>query len=658
MPARHAAGPTGASPPPQGRRAALLAGLAALALALPASPRAQGWINDRTDNAILNVDRIATRFRAQVQDEIDRIGRRPSPLPALSAEERRAAREADRWWAPQIARMASEGGRPVQVSLAFLYDSALINAAQLRVFGDVPAIRDTLELEVAGRFVPRAYAEGRISNGNDPTPNLATTSGAQRLIGRERGVEVGVRQRLSTGAEITAGQRFLNFSTNSTNFSPPGQSLSRTFVTIVQPLLRDSGTAYTRSLHEVARLDARIGQSEFRRQAEAHLLEIARAYWTVYLARAVVLQKERGVAGVRAVAAQVAGRTELDADLLLASRAQAALALREADVLRSRATVRNAEARLRGLVNDPRFEQQGVRDLLPADRPLAVYEPIELRTALERAVALRPEVQQVFLQHRAAVLREGQAQIEALPRLDVIVEGNLGGRATDTGLWGTAYSDAWRYSNTPGALFGLRLEVPLGTDELQARLGRRRLETRQIENQGRATIATIVAEAEIVLNEYHVAWRELGARALAMRLAARDLGIETERWAQGVAGREGEQAANALERLLNAQERLVDAEERLVTAEVSFTLAFLALQRVQGTFTSVQQLEVRRLDDAARGPTYVLRRAAAATPPQPDPAAPAAATPRRPTPPRQGRPPPAAAEPGPRPATSLPGRTP
>jgi hypothetical protein len=32
----------------------------------------------------------------------------------------------------------------VPVSLAFLYDSALINAAQLRVFGDLPAIRETL----------------------------------------------------------------------------------------------------------------------------------------------------------------------------------------------------------------------------------------------------------------------------------------------------------------------------------------------------------------------------------------------------------------------------------------------------------------------------------------------------------------------------------
>ena len=93
-----------------------------------------------------------------------------------------------------------------------------------------------------------------------------------------------------------------------------------------------------------------------------------------------------------------------------------------------------------------------------------------------------------------------------------------------------------------------------------------------------------------------------------LRATTRDFGIEEERWRQGVAGARGEGAANALERLLNAQERLTDAEEALVTAQVTFTVAFLALQRVQGTFTAAQQMEMRRVDDAARGPSFVFRR--------------------------------------------------
>jgi outer membrane protein TolC len=597
--------------------------LAALLVLACGPAAAQGWFTDRTNNAIVNADQIGARFREQISAELERVNRRAAQPPRPSNSEIQAMRTADRWWLRQPPRGTGEGGTPIRLSLAYLYDSALLNSAQIRVFGDLPAIRENVEREVAGRYTPRAYAEGRYEELNDPTRNRANTRGGERLLQREQGVEFGVRQRIVTGGEITIGQRFFNISTNSTDYAPNNQSRARTFVTIVQPVLRDSGVAYTRSLHEVARLDARVAQAEFRRQTESHLLDIARAYWGLQLARAAHAQRQRAAANIGALVGQIEGRSELDADPLLLSRARTALSLRQADLLRSLAAMRNAEARIRGLVNDPRFEAAGAGELLPTDATLAIYEPIALQAVLERAVALRPEVQQLFLSHRAAVLREGQAQIEALPRFDIVLEGNYGGRGLDTWQWGEAWRDTGRNTNRLGGVIGMRIEVPLGGDDLRARLDRRRLETRQIESQGRATLATIIAEAEVTLNEYNVAYREMAARAGAMRSAARDLAIETERWEQGLAGGRGEGAANALERRLAAQERLTDAEERLATAEVTFTLAFLALQRVQGTFTSLQSLEMARVDDAARGPSYVFRRdptgptARQPSPPQP-----------------------------------------
>ncbi len=615
-----------------------------LALAVLSGPvAAQGWINDRTNNSITNVDEITARFRSQINDQLAAIGRRPAPQPLPSAAEIRAVQQADRWWSQRLSQPSGEPGTPIRISLAFLYDSALINSAQITVFGDLPAIRETLPREVAGRYVPRAYGEGRAENGNEPTRNLATTRGNDRLTPRERAVEFGLRQRTITGGEVTVGQRFNSLSTNSTDFAPGQQSRSRTFLTIVQPLLRDSGAAYTRSLHEVARLDVSVAQAEFRRQAESHLLDVARAYWGLHLARASNLQKERAARTIGGFVGQLEGRSELDADPLLLSRARSALLIREADLLRSRAAIRNAEARVRGLVNDPRFEAQGIGELLPNDPPLVAHESLPLQTVLERAVAFRPEVQQLFLLHRAAVLREGQGQIEALPRLDVIAEAGIGGRTSGTSAFGSAFQDERRNSSNVSGLFGLRLEIPLGTDNLRAQADRRRLETRQVESQGRATLATIIAEAEITLNEYNVAYREMAARAAVLRATSRDFGIERERWQNGVAGGRGEGAANALERLLSAQERVTESEEQLTVAQVTFTLAFLALQRVQGTFTAMQSLEMQRIDDAARGPSFVYRRAAtpATTAPdtQPSPTAGTRTAPsaeRRPTAPTAG----------------------
>jgi hypothetical protein len=588
----------------------LAATLGLLLLTTPAF--AQGWIADRTNNALTNVDSIAARFREDINAELARIGRRPAPPPEPTAAELRAAQGIDRWWQRRVSQPGAEPGLPLPLSLAFLYDSAIINSAQVRTFGDLPAIRETLENEVRGRYTPRAYGEARAEVNNDPTRSIAASRGSTRLVQREQAAEFGVRQRTNTGGEITVGQRFVNLSTNSTDYAPSHQSISRSFISVVQPLLRDSGQAYTRSLHEVARLDTSVAQSEFRRQVESHLLDLSRAYWGLQLARAVHFQRERAAAATRALVGQLAARSELDADPLLLNRVQSELALREADLLRTAAAIRNAQARIRGLVNDPRFEARGVGEMLPTDTPLSVYEPLALQVVLERAVAFRPEVQQVFTQHRAAVLREGQAQIEALPRFDMILEGNIGGRGLDTWRFGDAVTDTRRNLDQPGGMVGLRLEIPLGGDDLRARLDRRRLETRQVENQGRATLSTILAESEITLNEYNVSYRELAARAGALRTSLRDVQMETERWQQGIAGSRGEGAANALERLLAAQNRLTDAEERLATADATFTLAFLALQRVQGTFTSLQRLEMQRIDEAARGPSFVFRRTAGA----------------------------------------------
>ncbi len=585
-------------------------------LVLPAGAEAQnGIIADRTNNAIVNVDKIAGRYREEIRAEIQRLAIRSRPLPPQSAAEAAAMRQPGAWWQSGVGQSIGGGGKtpPMRFSLAYAYDSAMLNSAQMRAFGDLPAIRETQEAEIRGRYALRAYGEGRYEDVNDPTRSVANTRGSDRLRSHERSAEFGLRQRLLTGADMTIGQRFLNYKTNSLDYIPDRQSTTRTFITIVQPLLRESGIAYSRSLHEVARLDAKVGLSEFRRQAESHLLEVARAYWSLHLARATYLQRQRLAQAAGGLVDQLSGREGLDADILLTSRARSAQALREADLLRARAAVASAEARLRGLVNDPRFLAQD-SELVPVDMPLGKYEPLTLQTVVERAVAFRPEVEQAFLQHRAAVLRQGQAQIEALPRVDLIVGGNLGGRGLGSGTFGNAFDDERRNASKPGLLFGLRIEVPLQADDAKARLDRRRLETRLAENQGRALLMTIIAEAEVTMNEYEVAWRELGARALALRAARTELGIESERWLEGVAGTKGEGAANGLERLLTAQERLADAEERLALAQATFTVAFLALQRVQGTFTAAQNVDIQRIEDAARGPAYNLRRVEAPAP--------------------------------------------
>ena len=537
-------------------------------------------------------------------EELRRAAARRTTVPPPSAEEVRQIAQLNPWWRGQVSQGSEPGVRLIPASLAFFYDSAMLNSGQIRAFGDLPALRELSVDEVEGRLAPRAYFEARLQDFADPTTSLAQTRGSNRLLRRDREIEGGLRQRTLAGTQITVGQRFLSLATNDSNFDPSRQTTSRTFITIVQPILREGGLGYGRSVHEIARLDSRAALAEFRRQLETHLLEVARAYWAVYLTRTVLLQKERLAADTRALARELRGREAIDVDRILIERVNAAAAVRDADLLRARLAVRNANLRVLALTNDPRFDEQGIGGFLPTNRPLSRALPVEPADLLDQMLEKRAEIQALLYQHQQAVLRSGLAENETLPRLDVILEGSIGGR----GLNEWRYGDAFSQSNPrgrAGGLLGLRFEQPLTRSDLDARAAQRRIEVRQVENQAIATLSTLILEGEVAVNEYRTAVRDLPARAVAWRAAQAEAARLAERFRRGLG--QGIAAA-VLDRQIDAQDRLQAAAERLAIAEVTATIAFLNVQRASGNFLDVEGIGIDRLDDQARGPTSVGRR--------------------------------------------------
>lgn len=114
-----------------------------------------------------------------------------------------------------------DGGRQiVRGGLADYIMSALANSEQVKVFGDLPAIRETGIAEAEGRFVPELFAEARIEQTDEFSSSLAETAGDPHRLRNEREVEVGLRSRLRTGGEVTLAQRFTDIESNETAFQP------------------------------------------------------------------------------------------------------------------------------------------------------------------------------------------------------------------------------------------------------------------------------------------------------------------------------------------------------------------------------------------------------------------------------------------------------
>jgi outer membrane protein TolC len=508
------------------------------------------------------------------------------------------------WWTKQTGGPLFGGDAALDATLDSCYDRAIRHSTQIRVFADLPLIRETGIDEAEGMWTPRAFAEGKYERGNDPVGNILTTGGANRFKQHDWVGEAGVRKRFVTGAEAVVAQRFEYLNYNSIYFDPDPQTTSRLVVSVAQPLLKGMGITYNESLYDLARLDTEMAREEFRRQVESHLLEVTRSYWTLHLARAAWAQKQRLTEDTRTIASKLEARAGLDVDRAQLLRARASLADREADQLRAKIAVENSAAKLRALMNDPDIDRGAPVEIVPVDDPAMAYGDVSLRDVVLEAVERRPEIRQAYLQYEAAAVREGMARNEARHTLDLILEGSLGGIDGDAGV-GQAWTDQWK--SGPGGIIGLRYELPVGDGEEHARLARRRIEMRQQANQVRTTLNTVILEAEVSGNEYATAAAELDARVASLRAAVSDQEILRKRWQEGL-GAGSVSGVSYLESLLDAQDRRAEAEARLVTAQAAYRVSVTNLERVKGRFLEVEGVEVVENRPEDELPTLDLRR--------------------------------------------------
>lgn len=493
------------------------------------------------------------------------------------------------------------------ITLENSYLRALENSSQIRVFSELPLIRETAIQEAQGAFDTRLFVEGRYDRRNDPIGSSLTTG---RTTGRftetEYGVQAGVRKKVATGGEVYLTQELSRIKNNSDFFLPNPQARAVLRLGFIQPLLRGAGVAYNRSVIQIAEIDSDIARHEFLRQTESHLLEINRTYWTLYMARGIYQAKLRSFNEAVRTVEQLESRDDFDTVRRQILRARAAQSERRADLVRAESAVRNAEDRFKALVNDPEFLELGSLEFIPADLPVIAETNVNLKDVATAALENRPEILQAFLQLRAAAIREKMQRNELLPVLNLIVEGYLSGLDKGSNIEG-----AWERQfsrGSPGAAVGLRFEFPVENNEADARHIRRRLEMRQLVEQLRTTMETVLLEVKVAVREVRTAYRDLKAKHASLLAAREDLDDYERRREVILLGSESS-AIGYLEFLIEAQDRRAIAEERFLQALATYNVALTTLERVKGNLLSYESISVEReWDDEEELPRLKLKR--------------------------------------------------
>lgn len=515
------------------------------------------------------------------------LSRPQTPVVADNGDDAAPRDLSETWWAVFVTAPLRPNCQSVKLSIEEVLVRAIHHSSQVRVFSDLPLIRETSITEADSAFDWTAFLDSRWQDLNDPvgsTLTLGTTAG-NRYKDEHFTNQAGVRKRTRSGGTVQLSEQLGWQQTNSSFFVPSPQGTSRLVLGYSHPLMRGRGRLYNESLVCLAQLDTEIASDEFSRQLQSHLLEVLRAYWGLYLERANLAQKLQSLKRASDTLTLLKQRQQLDAVPVQILRAKAEVASRRSQVIRAQMGVKNSEDRIRALVNDPTFGDFDTVELMPIDPPTVKESPLSTSMALTTAVTTRPEINQALRQIQAGCTRLNMSKNEVLPMLNLVTEAYVAGLQEYSPF--SAFNNSFN-SGSPGYTVGLQFEMPLGNRGPQARRERRELELRQLRNQYQTTLNTLQLEVKVAVREVETALAEMLSQHQAMTASSEELKQLEQRF-ERLAGEENN-ASLMLDNLLLAQQRLATNEFNFLTAEVTYNLALWNVKKATGELLQTEQV--------------------------------------------------------------------
>ncbi len=345
----------------------------------------------------------------------------------------------------------------------------------------------------------------------------------------------------------------------------------------------------------IARNNMGISREQFRRVLMDTILRVDMAYYDLIFARENLDVKRQS----RELARDQARITQIRIDVGASApldilQPEVAIATREEEVIVAEAQVRDAEDRLRALMNLP--ADQWDRPIVPTTDLDAELVEIDSQAAVAQAYLLRPEILQAGLDTQNSKIDYRYFRNQVLPRLDFDVDygaGGIGGTQiirddngdiirTIPGGYGDAF-DQVAGIDFPSWTVGFNFGVPIRN--IGARADAKRAEYQverqlQSEEQLRQNIAVEVRQA--ARNVERFAKQIVAARA-AREAAERNLGAERKRFDNGM-------TTNF--EVLQVQQDLSDSRSREIAAVVAYNQAVSSYHDAIGDLLDYKNIEV------------------------------------------------------------------
>ena len=423
----------------------------------------------------------------------------------------------------------------------------------------------------------------------------ATTSSFQTSAGRDTSLNANVAQIIPTGGQYSIGLRNSR-GTSSNPFTTVNPAFTSNLdFSFNQPLLRDFGVDVTKRNITIARNTLGITQGAFRTVVMDTVHSVEQAYLDlVYARRNIEVVKEalflaRDQARITQIRIDVGASAPLD---ILQPRVQ--IATTEESLVTAIADVRDAEDRLRALLNLPREEWD--RPILPTDDVSYAPTTINKEQAVQQALQNRPEMTQQRLATDTARVTALYTRNQTLPAVDFELGYGLGGVAgrtldiDDSGnpvvVSSTNFGDAVSQifgRDFPSWSVGFNFAYPLMNIGARATARAAELDleqSRTVETQTQQNIAVAVRAAARAVDTFALT---IAASRAARDAAERNVEAERKRYENGM-------TTNF--QVLEVQKQLSDARVRELLALIGYNKALALYHREVGDILDIHNIRV------------------------------------------------------------------
>lgn len=410
-----------------------------------------------------------------------------------------------------------------------------------------------------------------------------TTAGTSILDESVRSDELGIRNKLPTGGEVTVSYKE---SRKDNNLIPhPATSKYGTdyttllSLTLKQPLLRNAGRTVTETDRRVAELEHQIALQQLTQQTLKSSIDGMSLYWQLHRAEETTKLRKEAVTSaegllVDAGARMQAGKVAASAVLEL----QGVLLNRKAELTRSQEALREAQSKLATALNIPWNESNPISTEAQQDR----NEPSPLMNtpALEDALRLWSPYQIALLKQRQAQARLNFAQNQTRPLVDLVVS------YSGTG-YSTLSQEARKYAGEatyPEWYVGLNFELPLkGNQKAQQQFLAQSTRLTQAELEMAAIRNSFANDFAARLSDLRSARTLLESSHEEVKLRQTVFDNERQRIKLG---------SGSLGTLIQRQVDLTESKQRLLENQVRFELAMATWQYTRGSLLSDNHIQV------------------------------------------------------------------